>query len=154
MKYRTYLIIGAPGTAIAIWVGLVIADGVLLRKGIQVACINAGREVVALIAAYGIYAWGVVTLSGDQSELSTDTLPALAVFFLAYFLISRLLLYFTLLLRDKLVDEEKSLMLRYEVIAFGAGVIVVAIILLTVVNIRPLGWAVVGVGLAGAGLLE
>ena len=147
------LIIGAPGTAIAIWVGLVIADGVLLRKGFQVACINAGREVVALIAAYGIYAWGVVTLSGDQSELSTDTLPALAVFFLAYFLISRLLLYFTLLLRDKLVDEEKSLMLRYEVIAFGAGVIAVAIILLTVVNIRPLGWAVVGVGLAGAGLL-
>ena len=44
-------------------------------------------------------------------------------------------------------------MLRYEVIAFGAGVIAVAIILLTVVNIRPLGWAVVGVGLAGAGLL-
>ncbi|MEO7711433.1 MAG: methyl-accepting chemotaxis protein [Gemmatimonadaceae bacterium] len=147
------LIIGAPGTAIALWVGLVIADGVLLRKGLQVACINAGREVVALIAAYGVYAWGVVTLSGDQSELSTETLPALAVFFLAYFLLSRLLLYFTLLLRDKLVDEEKSLMLRYEVIAFGAGVIAVAIILLTVVNIRPLGWAVVGVGLVGAGLL-
>ncbi len=147
------LIIGAPSTAIALWVGLVIADGVLLRKGLQVACINAGREVVALIAAYGVYAWGVVTLSGDQSELSTETLPALAVFFLAYFLLSRLLLYFTLLLRDKLVDEEKSLMLRYEVIAFGAGVIAVAIILLTVVNIRPLGWAVVGVGLVGAGLL-
>ena len=147
------LIIGAPGTAIAIWAGIVVADGALLQKGIQVAFINAGREVVALIASYGVYAWGVVTLSGDQSELSTETLPALAVFFLAYFLLSRLLLYFTLLLRDKLVDEEKSLMLRYEVIAFGAGVIAVAVILLTVVNIRPLGWAVVGVGLLGAGLL-
>ena len=48
------LIIGAPGTAIALWVGLVIADGVLLRKGLQIACINAGREVVALIAAIGL----------------------------------------------------------------------------------------------------
>ena len=147
------LIVGAPATALAMWLGLAAADGVLLRKGAQVAFINAGREVVALVASYGIYAWGVVTLSGDQAGLSTETLPALAIFMLGYFLLSRLLLYFTLLLRDKLLDEEKSLILRYEVIAFGAGAIAVAVILLTVINIRPIGWAVVGVGLLGAGLL-
>ena len=147
------LIVGAPATALAMWIGIAIADGLLLRKGVQVAFINAGREVVALIAAYGIYAWGVVTLSGSQSGLTTDTLPALATFVLAYFLLSRLLLYFTLLLRDKLVDEEKSLILRYEVIAFGAGAIAVAVILLTVINIRPMGWAVVGVVLLGSGML-
>jgi methyl-accepting chemotaxis protein len=147
------LIIGAPATALAMWIGIAIADGPLLRKGPQVALINAGREVVALIASYGIYAWGVVTLSGRQSGLTTETLPALATFVLGYFLLSRLLLYFTLLLRDKLVDEEKSLILRYEVIAFGAGAIAVAVILLAVANIRPMGWAVVGVVLLGSGLL-
>jgi methyl-accepting chemotaxis protein len=135
------------------WLGVAFADGVLLRKGVQAALINAGREVVALIAAYGIYAWGVVALSGDQTSLNTETLPALAMFALAYFLVSRLLLYFTLLLRDKLVDEEKSLILRYEVIAFGASAIAVAIILLTVINLRPVGWGVVAVVLGGAGLL-
>jgi methyl-accepting chemotaxis protein len=147
------LIVGAPATALAMWTGVAVADGLLLRKGIQAALINAGREVVALIASYGIYAWGVVALSADQTALTTETLPALAMFALAYFLLSRLLLYFTLLLRDKLLDEEKSLILRYEVIAFGAGFIAVAIILLTVANIRPIGWTVVGVVLLGAGLL-
>jgi methyl-accepting chemotaxis protein len=51
------------------------------------------------------------------------------------------------------VDEEKSLILRYEVIAFGAGSIAVAVILLTVSNLKPVGWAVVGTVLAGAGML-
>lgn len=147
------LIVGAPATALSMWAGIAVADGLLLRKGGQAALINAGREVVALIASYGIYAWGVVALSGDQTALTTETLPALAMFALAYFLLSRLLLYFTLLLRDKLLDEEKSLILRYEVIAFGAGFIAVAIILLAVVNIRPIGWTVVGVVLLAAGLL-
>ena len=147
------LIVGAPATALAMWAGITVADGALLRKGFQAALINAGREVVALIASYGIYAWGVVALSADQTALTTETLPALAMFALAYFLLSRLLLYFTLLLRDKLLDEEKSLILRYEVIAFGAGFIAVAIILLAVVNIRPIGWTVVAVVLLAAGLL-
>jgi methyl-accepting chemotaxis protein len=92
-------------------------------------------------------------VGGDATGLGTDTLPALAMFIFAYFVVSRLLLYFTLLLRDKLVEDEKSLILRYEVIAFGAGSIAVAIIMLAVVNISPTGWAVVGVGLFGAGLL-
>ena len=147
------LIAGAPAAALAMWVGIAIADGVLLRKGAQVAFINAGREVVALVSAYGIYAWGVVALSGDESGLGTDTLPALAMFVFAYFLLSRLLLYFTLLLRDKLAEEERSLILRYEVIAFGASTIAVGVIMLAVINISPAGWAVVGVGLLGAGLL-
>jgi methyl-accepting chemotaxis protein len=147
------LIAGPAATALAMWLGVAVADGLLLRKGPQAAFVNAGREVVALVAAYGIYAWGVVALGGDEVALSTETLPALAMFVLAYFLLSRLLLYFTLLLRDKLVEEERSLILRYEVIAFGAGSIAVAVIILTVVNIRPMGWAVVGVVMLGAGLL-
>jgi methyl-accepting chemotaxis protein len=147
------LLVGPPASALAMWVAIVIADGILLHKGLQAAWINAGREVTALLASYGVYAWAVVALNGGEAALTTDTLAALSLFMLAYFIASRLLLYFTLLLRDKLVDEEKSLILRYEVIAFGASAIAVSIILLTVLNLRPVGWGVVGVVLGGAGLL-
>ena len=147
------LLVGPPASALAMWGGIALADGLLLRKGLQAAWINAGREVIALLAAYGVYAWAVVALNGGHAALTTDTLAALSLFMLAYFIASRLLLYFTLLLRDKLVDEEKSLILRYEVIAFGASAIAVSVTLLTVINLRPVGWGVVGVVLGGAGLL-
>jgi methyl-accepting chemotaxis protein len=147
------LLVGAPASALAMWAGIVVADGLLLRKGVQAALINAGREVTALLSSYGVYAWAVIALNGGEAALTTDTLAALALFMLAYFVASRMLLYFTLLLRDKLVDEEKSLILRYEVIAFGASAIAVSLILLTVLNLSPVGWGVVGVVLLGAGLL-
>ena len=147
------LLVGPPAAALAMWLGIAFADGVLLRKGIQAAWINGGREVIALLSSYGVYAWAVVALNGGEAALTTDTLAALSLFMLAYFIASRMLLYFTLLLRDKLVDEEKSLILRYEVIAFGASAVAVAVILLTVMNLRPVGWGVVGVVLGGAGLL-
>jgi methyl-accepting chemotaxis protein len=147
------LLVGPPASALALWLGILIADGILLRKGFQAAWINGGREVIALFTSYGVYAWAVTALNGGEAALTTDTLAALALFMLAYFVASRMLLYFTLLLRDKLVDEEKSLILRYEVIAFGASAIAVALILLTVLNLSPVGWGVVGVVLLGAGLL-
>jgi methyl-accepting chemotaxis protein len=147
------LLAGAPVTALALWLGIVISDGLVTRKGVQVAFINAGREVVALLTAFGVYAWGVVSLTGGQTGLSSDAFPALALFFLAYFLASRLLLYFTLLLRDKLLEEEKSLMLRYEVIAFGAGAIAAMLIVYTATNYGPTAWLVAGIALAGMGLL-
>jgi methyl-accepting chemotaxis protein len=147
------LLVGPPASALAMWLGIVVADGLLLRKGLQAAWINAGREVTALLSSYGVYAWAVVALNGGEAALTTDTLAALSLFMLAYFVASRMLLYFTLLIRDKLVDEEKSLILRYEVIAFGASAIAVSLILLTVLNLRPVGWGVVGVVLLGAGLL-
>jgi methyl-accepting chemotaxis protein len=147
------LLVGPPASALALWLGILIADGILLRKGFQAAWINGGREVIALFSSYGVYAWAVTALNGGEAALTTDTLAALALFMLAYFVASRMLLYFTLLLRDKLVDEEKSLILRYEVIAFGASAIAVALILLTVLNLSPVGWGVVGVVLLGAGLL-
>jgi methyl-accepting chemotaxis protein len=147
------LLVGAPASALAMWLGTAGADGLLLRKGMQAAWINAGREVIALLSSYGVYAWAVIALNGGEAALTTDTLAALALFMLAYFVASRMLLYFTLLLRDKLVDEEKSLILRYEVIAFGASAIAVSLILLTVLNLSPVGWGVVGVVLLGAGLL-
>jgi methyl-accepting chemotaxis protein len=147
------LILGAPAAAIATYAGVFFADMVFLRRGTVVAWINAGREVTALIAAFGAYAWASVSMAAGGSGINSETLPALALFVFAYFVTSRLLLYFTLIVRDKLVDEEKSLILRYEVIAFGAGSIGVLIILVTVTNLKPVGWLVVAVVLALSGLL-
>ncbi|MEO7457489.1 MAG: methyl-accepting chemotaxis protein [Gemmatimonadaceae bacterium] len=147
------LVAGAPASALALWLGVFLADSLALRKGFEIAWINAGREVIAIIAAYGIFSWASVSTGAEQTRLNAETLPALALLVFTYFLTSRLLLYFTLLLRDKLLDEERSLILRYEVIAFGAGSIAVAIILLAFGNLSPVGWALVGLVLGGAGLL-
>jgi methyl-accepting chemotaxis protein len=51
------------------------------------------------------------------------------------------------------VDEEKSLILRYEVIAFGASTIGIAIVLVAVTSLKPIGWVVVGIVLGLSGLL-
>src|SRR5215207_6704093 len=147
------VILGAPSTSLAIYVAVLFADVAFLRRSFLIAWINAGREVVALVSAFGAYAWASVSMAAGGAGFTAETLPALALFVFAYFVASRLLLYFTLLFRDKLVDEEKSLMLRYEVIAFGAGTIGVAIVLLAVTSLKPVGWAVVGIVLALAGLL-
>ena len=147
------LVAGAPTSALALWSGVVLADALFMRKGWEIACINGGREVVALLASYGVFAWTAVSMGAELTKLDAETLPALAVLLFVYFMASRMLLYFTLLLRDKLLDEEKSLILRYEVIAFGAGIIAVAIMLLAFGNLSPVGWALVAVVLGGAGLL-
>ena len=147
------LVIGAPHTALGLWAGVAAADALVLRRGWQIAWINAGREVIALVAAFGVYGWASRALGESQSGIGADALPALALFLFAYFLASRLMLYFTLLLRDKLLDEEKSLILRYEVIAFGICTIAVGVMLLTVTNYGVGAWAVVAIVLTGAGLL-
>ncbi|MFL5617755.1 MAG: GAF domain-containing protein, partial [Gemmatimonadaceae bacterium] len=147
------LILGAPAASLAIYVGVLFADVAFLRRSATIAWINAGREVLALISAYGAYAWASVSMSAGAAGLSAETLPPLLLFVFAYFVTSRLLLYFTLLVRDKLVDEEKSLILRYEVVAFGAGTIGVMIVLVAVTSLKPIGWAVVGIVLVLAGLL-
>jgi methyl-accepting chemotaxis protein len=146
------LIVGAPATALALYVGVFVSDRMLLRKTVQAAWINAGREVLALIAAYGLYAAAGVA-SGASTAASAEGLPALALFVVAHFLISRALLYFTLALRSKLLEDEKSLLLRYEIVGFGVKAVGVAIAVLTVTHLGRVGWAVVALVLLSAGAL-
>jgi methyl-accepting chemotaxis protein len=147
------IVIGAPATALGVYAGVALGDRVLLRKPLESAWINGGREALALLSAVGFFAWAERLTGLTGAGLTADSLPPLALFVFIYFLFSRALLYFTLIFRDKLLEEEKSLILRYEVIGFGAGAIGVAIILVTISDLGPAGWVVVGLVLGLAGLL-
>ena len=148
------LIIGAPGTALGMYGGMLLCDRVVLGKPLRPTAINAGREVIALMSAFGFYAT-IAQASGASRfvGLTTESLPAFALFLSTHFLISRALLYFTLVARNKLYPEETSLILRYEVITFGAGSAAVTIALVTIQAVGWLGGLVVAVVLGFAGLL-
>ena len=148
------VIVGAPATALGLYLGVFVADWWLLRKAPAASAINAGREALALLGAYGFYAWlAAVGDAGDVGRITTDVIPAVALLLAAHFLFSRGLLYCTLLIRDKLHADERSLILRYEVIAFGAGTIAVLVSLVTIANVGWTGWVVVAFVLTFAGLL-
>jgi methyl-accepting chemotaxis protein len=148
------LIVGPGPTVASLYMGVLVADYILLRKSAASAQINAGRETLALVAAFGLYAWiAGVEDARTVTGLTAATLPAFALFVFSHFVFSRGLMYFTLLIRDKLLPEEKSLILRYEVLAFFAGVGVVAVSLVTIASAGFLGWGVVAMVLGFAGLL-
>lgn len=148
------IIAGAPVTALGLYVGVFAADWLVLRKAPTASAINAGREALALFGAYGFFAWfSVLGEAGASGRITTDTIPAVALLLAAHFLFSRGLLYCTLLIRDKLHADERSLILRYEVITFGAGTIAVLVSLLTISAVGWMGWLVVAFVLLFAGLL-
>ena len=147
-------VLGAPITALALFAGILLTDWLLLRKSLEFGWINAGREVLALLGAYGYYAWQLAYMDVPQTgALTANAMPAAALFIFGHFLISRALLYFTLLFRDKLLPEEKSVILRYEVIAFGAGTMGVSVLVLTLDNFGWEGSVAVALVLGLAGLL-
>jgi methyl-accepting chemotaxis protein len=148
------LLVGDVPTAAALFAGVALADLLILGKPLESAWINAGREVVALLAAYGLFAYVALSSTAwEPGTLSVDAVAPIAVFVFAHFVIGRALQYSTLIFRDKFVAEEKSLILRYEVIAFGASTAALAVAVITAANVGWRGWTVVGVALAFAGLL-
>ena len=147
------LLVGLPATALAVAAGVVAADWLWQRKMVRAALTNMGREVIALVAAYGVYA-GTLRLSGETgAELRVELIPALFFFALAYFVITRLLFYFALVIREKLEQDERLLILRYECIAYGATLVAAAIVVGTVVYWPPLAWVFVAAALGALGLL-
>ena len=113
------LVAGAPVTLAAVYLGVYVADAFVLRKTTEFAWINSGRETLALAAAYGLFA-GAMHVTGTE-ELGADAAFAVAVFVVAYFSLSRALLYFSLLVRNKLTADERALILRYELVMAGAS---------------------------------
>jgi len=136
------MLVASPSQVVAGMVaGVFLVDTVWLRKPMIAGMVNAGRETIAFVAAFGIYAL-VWRLSGSPG-LGLDFLPAAFTLAGTYFFLSRALFYFTLLLRDKLESEERLLILRYEVVAYlltlGAAIIILGAIQL----LSPPGWAAV-----------
>src|SRR2546428_12304436 len=147
------LLVGLPATALAVAAGTFCADWAWQRKTPSAAVINAGREVVALVAAFGVYAALVAALGLAASGLRVELLLPLFAYAIAYFALSRILFYFSLILRAKLERSERMFILRYECISYGATVIVGGTIIGTVVAWPPEVWGIVGVLLAFLGLL-
>jgi methyl-accepting chemotaxis protein len=130
------LLVGPVETALPVAVGVFAVDLVFLRKPALSAWLNASREVIALLSAYGFLA-AFSVWQGVESLNSADALPAIGLFIAVHFTIGRLLQYFSLLVRRKLLPEERARILRYEVLGLGAGTIAVALVIVTV---SSLGW--------------
>jgi methyl-accepting chemotaxis protein len=148
------LIAGPETTGLALFLGLMAGDWLLLRKGVRAAWINAGRDTLALLSSYGVYAWAASALGPDRGPaIGTDMVPAITLFLLTHFVLSRGLLYFSLLLRNKLLPEERALILRAEVLMYGAGAIAVVVLVGSLQLLGTAGTALVSIVLVFAGLL-
>lgn len=148
------LAVGAPAALLATYAGVLAGDWLGARKPLIAAWINAGRETVALYAAYGVYA-AIVEQMGvsSQATLTADLIPAFSLFLVLQLVLGRTLQYFSLIERDKLLADERSLVLRYEVISFGACAVGAIIVLAALTSLGIFGWAVVCVAIAFVGLL-
>src|SRR6266545_4552429 len=103
------LLVGVPATALAIAGATVITDWLWQRKPLRVAWINLGREVITLVAAYGVYAAALhwLDMPNGAPVMNIELLPGLAGYALAYFVFGRVLFYFTLIIRAKLEPAER-----------------------------------------------
>ncbi|HEV2670231.1 MAG TPA: methyl-accepting chemotaxis protein [Gemmatimonadales bacterium] len=152
------LLVGLPATTLAIAAAVPITDAVWQRKPLRVAWINLGREVITLVAAYGVYAtalhWlGMLVDGAPIPVVNIELLPALAGYALAYFVFGRILFYLSLIIRAKLEPAERLMILRYEVIAYAATLLAATIVVAAVVAWSVGGWIMIGIVLAFLGLL-
>ncbi len=146
------LMVGPEVTLLALAAGTVMADHGWLRRDMRPAWVNACREVVALSAAYGVYATAMV-VAGATGPLTYDAVPALALLVIAYFGTSRLLVYFTLVVRGKLGPDDRLLILRYEIVAYALTLVGAAAVIFTLETLPPLSWPFVAAPLAFAGFV-
>ena len=145
------VLVGPSSVILALVIGVLISDAVVLRKELRSATVNAGREVLGFAAAFGIYAL-VLDRSGDPG-LSIDFLPAVFALVASYFLIARALFYFTLMLRGRLESAEQLLILRWEIVSYLVTIIGVSVIVAAVKALEPVGWLAVLLLMGVLGLL-
>jgi methyl-accepting chemotaxis protein len=143
--------IGPAPVVAALWVGVAGADVFGLRKQPRAGFINAGREVIGFTAAYGPYA--AILALGGTTELTLDFLPAAAILVALYFFLSRALFYFSLLIRNKLENAEKILILRWEISSYLLTLIASTVVITALATLAPVGWVAVALALGVLGLL-
>ncbi|HEX5872084.1 MAG TPA: methyl-accepting chemotaxis protein, partial [Longimicrobium sp.] len=122
-------LLGEPVSAIvAAWLGTFLGDAVRGKPGFA-AYVNAGREALAALAGFGGYQLAAGAAELPPADLAQGVMPAFTVaglpvvpaYFLVYFAASRLLFYFSLLVRNKLNPNERMVLIRYEVVAAALG---------------------------------
>jgi methyl-accepting chemotaxis protein len=143
--------VGPSPVVAALYFGVLLSDIVWLRKLPRAGFINAGREVIGFQAAFGPFA-AVHALTGSP-HLSLELLPAAAVLACLYFFTTRMLFYFTLLVRDKLEHAEKILILRWEIIAYLLTLFAALVTVAALRTLSPVGWFAVAMVLGVLGLL-
>jgi methyl-accepting chemotaxis protein len=143
--------IGPAPVVVALWAGTFASDVLWLRKLPRAGLVNAGREVIAFVAAFGPYA-AVLSMSGNPG-LSIDSLPAVVILVCMYFFIGRALFYFTLLVRDKLEYVEKILILRWEIVSYLLTLIGAVVVVAAIRTLAPVGWIAVSLALGVLGVL-
>lgn len=143
----------APGSVgvMGLVTGVLLADAGLLRKPLLVGAVNAGREALSFAVAYGFYALAV-RLSGANS-LTLELLAPVVLLAGSYFVVSRVLFYLSLLLRRKLAVDERLFILRWEMVSFLMTMLGTAIIVWSLAQLNPAGWAVVALALTVSGLV-
>jgi methyl-accepting chemotaxis protein len=146
------IFIGIGGASLTLFIAVLIADGLWSRRGAMPTWINASREVLALISAFGFFAWARGPLGAVQGSFEAS-IPAFVVFVVVHFALSRGLQYHSLLIRNKLETEERALILRFEVITLGAGGLALGAFQIAMASLEVVGVAVVSVVLVFAGLL-
>jgi hypothetical protein len=78
------LVIGAPGGAVALYLGVLLIDWLYHQKPAAAAWINASRETLSLVSAYGLYSF--VAVSTDAAAtMSADALVSAIVLIFSYF---------------------------------------------------------------------
>ena len=149
------LLVGVPATALAVAGATLVTDSLWQRKPLRVAWINLGREVITIVAAFGVYATSLPWLGMPAAPIvAIELLPALVGYALAYFLFGRVLFYFSLIIRSKLEPAERLMIVRYEVIAYAATLLAATIFVGAVVAWSSFGaWILVGLVLTFLGLL-
>jgi methyl-accepting chemotaxis protein len=90
---------------------------------------------------------------GRAPELAIDLLPAAAILVSLYFFFGRALFYFSLLVRDKLENAEKILILRWEISSYLLTLIAATIVTTALATLAPVGWVAVALALGVLGLL-
>ncbi|MGH7751356.1 MAG: hypothetical protein ACREN5_00940, partial [Gemmatimonadales bacterium] len=147
------LLVGIPATALALTLGTLAADWVWMRKALYAAWVNVGREVISLLAAFGVFATAVKLTGVTGHSFSLDGLPALTLLAISFFLVNRTLFYFTLMVRGKLAPDEWMLIVRYECIAYATTLAAVLVVVGGRLFLRPIGWLFAGMLLLFLGLI-
>jgi methyl-accepting chemotaxis protein len=133
------LLVGPGLTALAAGIGTFLADVVVFRKDHRAAGVNAAREIVSVVVAFGFYA-ATITLLGVTDPLTAEGMGALAVLAGSYFVVSRTLFYYTLTVRGKLSFEEQVFIQRYEVVTYGTTLAGAGTAVFTLAVMPPLAW--------------